>query len=410
MGHDQIVNTISDMEKLYYSRRGQDFLKSDDLLSPFVMKDAAVTSGTTGVYNAVYGQQAWVQLNMEANTFGSLPKVPWGRSGHRLITVRAGTMGSGGQSETATLPATVKPTFVEADFKPKLVASNFENSEVQEFLASQGGDDSFASMADLRTYMGVQHKEEMNYELNIENGTVASNNMESVDRVVGSYAELNNCSESDESTGYTAGDMDPYGAAATSAWNDRDAGANVAVDAYVSHNSSTVRTFTDAVLQGVLQQTLEAGANPNGQHIQTGYDTWAQFNQLYDPQVRYNLMGEATIQPGVNGIKTLEGRNVGMQVATWGSPKKPIIVSKDTVQDTGGISRVYFLDTSNPEGYDLPRLSLKIAKPTQYFEAGINQGTPMAINKFGTEGMYRTMGEISCTFFGAQGKARDLKA
>ena len=222
------------------------------------------------------------------------------------------------------------------------------------------------------------------------------------------YDELSSCSENDESTPYTAGDMDPYGAAATSAWNDRDAGANTAVDAYVDHNSSTVRSITDSVLQGVLQNVLANGANPNGQIIQTGYDTWSQINQLYDPQVRYNVMGQARVQPGVNGVKTIEGINVGIQVSTWNA--KPILMSKNTVQDTGGISRFYMLDISNPEGYDLPRLSLKIAKPTQYFEAGINQGTPFAINKFGTEGMYRTMGELNCTFFKAQAKARDLKA
>ena len=408
MGYDYLIRTIEDLEKVFYSGAGQKFLSTDDLLSPFVTKDAAVTSGTTGVYNAVYGAQAWVQLNMEANTFGALPKVPWGRSGWRMITARAGTIGTGGVAETANLPATAKPTFAEASTKPKLVANNFENSEVQEFLATQGGDDAFASMSDLRTFMGVQHKEEMNYELNTQNGALAANNFESMDRIIGSYDELNSCSENDESTPYSAGDMDPYGAASTGAWNDRDAGANTAVDAYVGHNSSTVRSFTDAVLQGLLQNTLTNGANPNGQHIQTGYDTWAQFNQLYDPQVRYNIMGAAKVQPGVNGIKTIEGREVGMTVSTWNG--RPIIVSKDTVQDTGGISRIYMPDTSNPEGYDLPRLCIKVAKPTQYFEAGMNQGTPFAINKFGTEGMYRTSGEIICTFFKAQGKLRDLKA
>jgi hypothetical protein len=66
------------------------------------------------------------------------------------------------------------------------------------------------------------------------------------------------------------------------------------------------------------------------------------------------------------------------------------------------------LDTSDPEGYGEPRLGLEIAKPTQYFETGIEQGNPFAINKFNSEGLYRTLGEIKCTALQTQGKIRDL--
>ena len=57
----------------------------------------------------------------------------------------------------------------------------------------------------------------------------------------------------------------------------------------------------------------------------------------------------------------------------------------------------------------LPRLGIDIAKPTQYFEAGMNSGDPFGIDKLANEGMYRTMGELKCRFFKAQGKIRDLK-
>jgi len=49
------------------------------------------------------------------------------------------------------------------------------------------------------------------------------------------------------------------------------------------------------------------------------------------------------------------------------------------------------------------------AIPTQYFESGIETGDPFAINRLGQEGLYRTMGEVWTTFFGAQGSVRDLK-
>jgi hypothetical protein len=395
----EIIKTIEDMEKLYYSRAGQQFLNPDDLLSPFITKDAPVLTTTTGVYNAVYGAQAWVQLNMEANTLGYLPKFPWKKSGWRVITARTASLPYGGRAETATLPATVKPTFAEVSTKPKLVAVTFEVGEIQEYLATQGGDDAFAAMSDMRTYMAVEHKEDMNAQLNTQGGTLASNNNESVDRVAANYTELSN-KESDQSTAFTANDLDIYS-------QDRDAAASWA-DGYVNQTatSGTMRSLTDSLLNSLLQNTLANGANPNGQLIQTGYDTWSAINQLYDAQVRYNVIGKQNIQPGVNGIQTQEGIGVGIQVATLFN--KSVIQSKDTVAETGGISRVYMLDTSNPEGFELPRLCMRVAKPTQYFEAGINQGNPFSVNKFSTKGMYRTMDELICTFFKVQGKIRDL--
>ena len=400
MGRDQYIQTIEDMEALYYSQEGQQFLQPDDLISPFIAKsDAPVLSTTTGVYNAVYGMQAWVQVNQEANTFGVIPKVPWTRSGWRVITDRAGSPPFGGVAENATLPETIKPTFSEISTKPKTVAVTFDNSEVQEFLSTAGGDDAFAAMADLRTYFGNAHREDINYMLNTSNGTLASNNIESMDRVVSSNAEFSNCSDNAD-VAYTANDLDLYGTINrdSATWG----------DAYVNHNSGTNRSLVDSVIQSVIQNTLTNGANPNGQFWQAGYDTWSVINQVYDTQVRYNLIGSQMIKVGVNGIQSQEGIKVGTSVATL--MNRVVIQSKNTVVDTGGIGRLYLLDTSNPEGFDYPRLFIKVAKPTQYFEAGMNQGTPFAINRFGTEGLYRSMMELIVTFPAAQGKARDLKS
>ena len=400
---DVLIRTIEDMEKLYYDESSAAFLSVNDMQGTFINKtDAPVTSSTTGVYNAVYGAQAWVQLNMEANTFGVLPKVPHTRSGWRAISARSDTLPYGGVGETAALPDTTKPTFAEISTKPKLSAVTFEASEIQEFLAGSGGDDAIGGLSDLRAYMAMEHKEDLNAQLNTQNGTTASNNFESVDRVVGSYAELTNCKENDESTAYTAGDLDIYGL-------DRDGGATYA-DAYVNYNatSGAVRSLTNTLMQTLLSNTLKNGANPEGQIIQTGYDTWGAINELYDSQVRYNIIGEAEVAPSVNGVKGPKGAEVALRVSTWG--KIPVILSKDTVVDTGGISRINLLDISNPEGFDLPRLCIRVAKPTQYFEAGINQGTPFATNTFSSKGMYRTMGELICTFAKVQGKLRDLKS
>ena len=386
------VRTIEDLEKLYYSDRGIMFLSEEDLRAPFITKaDDPVVSTTTGVYNAIYGAEIWQQLNTEANLFGAIPKVPWGRSGWRVMTSRPASGGAVGVAEAGTLPDSVKPEWQQVFTKPKQVATVFETSEIQEFLASQGEDDAYANMAQLRQVMGTLHKEALNIQLGTDVNTLADNNFESLDRVISSYSEV-----SDTGIGLDAGDADIYGI-------DRDASASWA-DANVYHNSGTDRDLTDELLRTALMNAYQQGANPT--MWITGYDTYAKMQGLYETLVRYNVLGKATAKVGVNGLELLNGTtDVGITIATlYGIP---IIMSKNVPQDT--ISRIYLTDTSNPEGNSLPRLSIKIAKPTQYFEAGMDMSTPFAVGKFSNKGMYRTMGEIICTRFNAQTKIRDLK-
>lgn len=375
------IKTIEDMEKLYYSEQGSQIVAKSD---------APVISSTTGVYNAVFGAKVWNQLNTEANVFAVLPKYPQRRSGWRVETARPATSG-GGVSENGTLPDTIKPTWKEVSTKPKSIAHTFDVSEVQEFLANSE-DDAIGAMAQMRARMAEHHKEMLNVMLLTDVDTLASDNMESLDRVVSSYSEV-----SDSTIGLDAGDSDIYSI-------DRDASSSWA-DAYVDHNSGTDRSLTDSILRTLINTTHERGANPNGQVFITGYDTMTAIEGLYESQVRYNPMGETMVELGVNGVKTPKGADFGMKVRSiYGIP---VILSKDVAKDT--ISRIYLLDISDPEGYGEPRLGLRIAKPTQYFEAGMNTGDPFGIDRLGTEGMYRTMGELICTNFRVQGKVRDLK-
>ena len=399
MGFADVVTNIEDLEKLYYTEAGNRFLNKADLRAPFIHKaemDNAMDTSDTGVYQARYGAQVWAWLNLEANVFGSLPKMPWVRSGWRAITARASSTVVGGIAETGAIPAPIIPTFAQLSTKPKLVAHTFTVTEIQEFLASQSQDDA-VDMAFMRAYMGREHVEHLNKMLMTQNGTLASNNIESVDRVCTSTSEIQNCKENDESTSYTAADGDIYS-------QDRDSSSTA--DAYVNHNSSTVRALTDTLIKTLIRNTLTNWANPAGQFFVTGLDTNATLTGLYDDQVRYNPIGNAEIQMSVNGIQTSKGLPIGLKVATlYGSP---IILSKNTVVDTGGISRLYLLDASNPEGFDYPRLFIKVAKPTQYFEWGINKGTPGAYGYFADKGMFRFMGELVCSNFTVQGKIRDL--
>ena len=385
------VRTVTDMERYYYgagnamgySYTGSELLKAD---SPMM-------STTAGTYQAIYGRKVWSQLNQEFNAFSILPKKPWDRSGWRVITAKpnAGVL-HGGIAENGTLPDTVKPTFQHVAAKPKTIAHSFDMSEVAIFLADK--DD---GMGDLRSVlkeeMGKHHAEMVNKMLLVDSETTAGNNFESLDRITGNDGGASGGLTSME-TGASAGtdhcganDLDIYSI-------DRSANswANAEVNCGADRAAGSRRTFSLDHLDTIFQQIWERGGNPKC--ILTGYDTLMRLQQLLQAQQRF--MEEKRVTPTYNGVKGVPGIEAGFIVATYNGV--PIIPSKDVEKD--GLSRIYLLDTDY--------VYFSTAIPTQYFESGIETGDPFAINRLGQEGLYRTMGEVWTTFFGAQGSIRDL--
>jgi hypothetical protein len=376
------IKTMQELEEKYYgSLAPRAILKDDDLITT-----------TTGVYFPIYGRKVWVALNQEANAFAALPKEVWTHSGWRLITGRSSSSG-GGVAETGAVPATEKPTFTNVSTKPKLMAHCFGVSELEQILAQ---DDNLGDpMRFLREHMASQHKEMINVALLTDGGTPASTNFESIDRAISSYVEVANCKEYDGSTSYSTNDLDIYGL-------DRDTNT-AAYNAVVLHNSSNLRDLSLDLIDQLCQKTWEKGADPNSQFFLTGYDTLRKWEGLLQAQQRFYSMGERQVEFGVGGVRTKKGAAAGFPLASYCGI--PIITSKNVVVDqasSGGISRIYLIDTRY--------MTLRIARPTQYFESGIDvTGDPFSINKFGNEGVYRTVGELICYNFTVQGKVRDLK-
>ena len=115
-------------------------------------------------------------------------------------------------------------------------------------------------------------------------------------------------------------------------------------------------------------------------------------------------MDAKEIMPTHNGVKGVKGAEVGFRVASYFDI--PLIPSKDmpsTRHDTltTGLSDLLFLDTDH--------LWLSVLKPTEYFEDGINHGNPFGVGTLGNQGLFRTMGEIGCSFFKGQGKITNIK-
>ena len=385
------VRTVTDMERYYYgagnamgySYTGSELLKAD---SPMM-------STTAGTYQAIYGRKVWSQLNQEFNAFSILPKKPWDRSGWRVITAKpnAGVL-HGGIAENGTLPDTVKPTFQHVAAKPKTIAHSFDMSEVAIFLADK--DDGMGDIRSvLKEEMGKHHAEMVNKMLLVDSETTAGNNFESLDRITGNDGGASGGLTSME-TGASAGtdhcganDLDIYSI-------DRSANswANAEVNCGADRAAGSRRTFSLDHLDTIFQQIWERGGNPKC--ILTGYDTLMRLQQLLQAQQRF--MEEKRVTPTYNGVKGVPGIEAGFIVATYNGV--PIIPSKDVEKD--GLSRIYLLDTDY--------VYFSTAIPTQYFESGIETGDPFAINRLGQEGLYRTMGEVWTTFFGAQGSIRDL--
>ena len=377
------ANNMGYLEWKYYGD-GAYTLGGDDRFFRKADDDALTT--TTGIYNATYGAQTWAQFNQEANVFGVLPKFPWDRDGWRVISGAAGTSADGAVAENGAIPDTIKPVWEEVSVKAKTVAHVFSSSELQQ-ETSINQNDAVGSMEYLRGIMSNKHREAINEMLTRDVDSTSGDRINSIDRVASNSTE--------EANNLNAGDADIYGldrSITTGWWH-----------AFVDENSGTDRDLTDTLLRNLLDNVRENDGNTS--LWITGHDTYAAIQGLFETQVRYHSIDKTTVKIGVNGIDTPEGIGVGLNVSTlYGLP---VIISSDVVKDT--ISRLYALDTSDPEGFGKPRLGIKIMKPTQYFENGINNGDPFGINRFGDEGVYRTMGELIAHNFHAQGKIRELQ-
>jgi len=418
------IQTIDELEALYYGYNRNLIRKAD----------APITTSTAGTFNAVFGAYAWAQLNLEANAFGILPKVPWDKSGWRIITNRAdGLVDKGGNTmptqpsnnallggtvEGGTIADTVKPVLKEMDVKPKTAQLPFSASEVMEWLATHSKDDIWGGLGSLRLFMAVQHKENINKMLLADVETPANTSgaaawagtydFESLDRIVSSAAEKAAVAAGG---GVKLGWYDPWKASGNFSRDTANA-ASAPFDCTVESASGTLGTdgvLTDDTLRTFLRKIrVAAGKDPNvflGSH-----EVYSEIQGLYMPSVRVaNPYGESLVQIDVNGIQTFKGTGVGIHVdSIYGVP---FIPSKDAPQSGATeVGRLFALDTSDAEGYGYPRIGIQVAIPTEYYEATRRTPAyPFVNNAFVEKGVYRTMGETVCRHFKSQGKIRDIK-
>ena len=464
------IKTIKDLEAATYGLRGG---HSNQLLKAAGIATLSGANGLVGhdttlglngvsagmggslgaVYNKIYGQKVWSMINQEINALSILPKRPYTQSGWRVMTQRplgganaafgigtqAYSAGNamltphadeiGGTQENASIGTgkdiqPLAPVYETLFMSPKIIAHMFDYSELSAEMAKI--DDGIGDLrAMIREDMGKLHAEVQskmvvmpleNYDL--DSGGSASpasaqtyadmeNNLTSLLKIVSTSAEAHElCTQNicAAANGTAATDLGKI-------YGNSDRLANTAVGSSVGFMDATLdigdgyaaaeqRSLTLSLLNSLIQNLRIEGGDTKV--ILTGYDTIQQIADLLQAQERF--MDAKEIMPTHNGVKGVKGAEVGFRVASYFDI--PLIPSKDmpsTRHDTltTGLSDLLFLDTDH--------LWLAVLKPTEYFEDGINHGNPFGVGTLGNQGLFRTMGEIGCSFFKGQGKITNIK-
>lgn len=399
--------TIGDLERATYGLGSDNLLKATGITTGIhTGHDLASQPGTVdaSLHNLIYGQKVWSMINREINALSILPKKPWKSSGWRIMKERAlggaadtfsvsdsDSLGGTAENEALSSITNIRPVFENLHVSPKTIAHTFEISEIAQLMA--GLDDGLGDLiATYREEVGVSHAEAMNKMVLHDLTTTAGVGLDasgygnperqltSLYKMVATYAETNAMSN------YTDKNV-IHGVTRASSGTDY-------LEAYVDSNSGTERNLTVNLLNTAIRNLMARGGEPKV--ILTGYDTIQTLGELLQAQERF--MGRTEITPSHNGIKGVEGREVGFRVATYHDI--PIIPVKDMPNGGAGISDMLILDTDH--------LFLCTLKPTEYFEGGINADV-FGHGKLGHRGLYRTVAETVCTYFRGQGKILDLQ-
>jgi hypothetical protein len=458
------INTIKDLEAATYGLSpvgGNQLLKGAGAIGGIIPGHDGATLGLAGtaagpnlgsLYNKIYGQKVWSMINQEVNPLSILPKRPYTQSGWRVMTKRpigganpgfgigttaysAGSAldtphadGIGGVTENHALDSaglqSLAPEYTTLFMSPKIIAHQFDYSELAAEMAKI--DDGIGDLrAIIREDMGKVHAEVQskmlvmpveNYDLDSGGSASASGaqtyadmevNYTSLHKVISTSSEIHELATQNILASAN-------GAAATDAgklYGNTDRVASTAVGTSIGfmdaelnfgdgYAATEQRALTLTILNNLIQSLRTNGATTKV--ILTGYDTIQAISDLLQAQERF-IDGKEII-PTHSGVRGVKGQEVGFRVATY--MDIPLIPAKDmptTTHDTltTGVSDMLWLDTDH--------LWFATLKPTQYFEDGINHGNPFGVGSLGNKGLFRTMGEVGCSFFKGQGKITNIK-
>jgi len=444
------INTIADLEAQTYGTGAtghisNQLLKAAGTISGIHNAHDGSQSAITGIngnlYNKIYGQKVWSMLNRECNALSVIAKRPYSSSGWRILKKRpAGGAGNfldislasntalsdglyggdslradriGGVPENASLDSntdgliSIAPEYDTLFVSPKIVAHQFAFSELAMEMAQI--DDGIGDIrAQLREDMGKHHAEVQNsmlvMPLEFYSPTTAYATASGIDRgytslfkIISSRAEIVELA-ANSGGNLVAGEDDQ---AIDTLYGKKRSDSIGYMDAEVSfgdgYTSAEARQLTLTTINDMVRRLRVAGGSPKV--ILTGYDTLQVLSDLLQAQERF--MDRKEIVPTVNGVRGVKGAEVGFRVSTYYDiPLIPVAAMPSTGNNSSLISDMLFLDTDH--------LWLSVMKPTQYFEDGISNGNPFGVGSLGNKALYRTMGEMGCSYFKGQGKITNL--
>lgn len=362
------------MNQVYASMTPYELEMRENYLVPVTPLDrlqkTAITTGTGAAYNALFGAVAILQISQQQNAYGMLPKRGYPKEGFRAVSAAAVASGVG-IAEGAAVSTPVVPTYQEITVGLKEVETVTEFTQRMEVVSAKNDNIEYAGNAQV---VFSNFMDALDTDLLVDFDTLASNNIESLDRVTASTAER-------VGVGATDGDEDLYGV---------DRSANAWWDSNSLHASGVDRNITKTLVDTLQQNQWEFWQNNVDEKVYlTGTDTWTEFSADEGARQRF---GEDTFTATVNGIQTFPGQVGGYKLTTYDG--HPWILDQNVVADT--ISRLYLLD--------LVHLGIVLGRPIQFIESD----NPFEVG-YNHRGLWYGIEELWNDLSKAHGKLRDLQ-
>lgn len=343
------------------------------------LRKANIASSTSGAFNESYAWGVFINYSTQANQLGVLPKKPWAKQGYRAVST-GGVASDIGVAEGQALGTAVAPTYNEVAVTIKEIEAVFD---LTQRMSSYNGMADVITLEDNRNVGSKAFYKSWDVDLLSVNTTITTANVETIDRIISSYAEWNGDSS------MTTGDANPWDGGAGSR-----TGSAVWSDAYVSHNSGTDRTLTISLVDELRENVEPYWDRMDNKAFVTTYGTWKRWSALEES--KHRLTNDRFSFTIGDGIKTSTGAEGGFKLASWDGI--PIIRDANVVTDT--IGRIYLEDLDN--------LFIAMARPPTYQEANPDTNDVFAAGHV-HRGVHYGQCETYCTFFKTQAKLRDLK-
>jgi hypothetical protein len=381
-----------------------------------VSQEATYSTSDGALLNDLFGAALYVQSNLEANGYGSLPKID--RSGMNTnaeqplpLTFRAAHTPPSLQStgEGANIPDGRTYSTEEVSAGIKTSEAVIEQTHLQQVRAE---------ILDGVPFDELTRVDELFQELAIDRdgvmASVSANNsgyssrtkITELDRIIASGDEETNATDTG-GTNFSDGDLDIYNI---------DRSSDSWADAFVDHNNGSDRQLTETLMDQILEQYFDFGAaSRESVFILTGRDTARVLGELQSDSTD-GVQAVVNYDPSDIGRDNVEDAETVMGLPTMTKSRHykgiPIVPSQNAPADS--LSRIFLIptDTMNVRGNTVPRIAVEELRTPHYEE--LTDSNPedapyLSRGKKENAAYYLMDHEIVCRDFSATGKARDLK-